>query len=96
MLKKEFSKFFVAIIFTIFSYCVFFILQNFVTYDLDDINSTLYSPTVFSLEENGRYVCNIISRIFSLHLPNLFNIHLQNFANTIGAILYTLTFLLLF
>ena len=96
MFQKEFSKYFIAIIFTSFAYCSFFILQNFVAYDLDDINSTLFPPTHFLMEENGRYVCNIISRIFSLHIPNLFNIHIQNFTNTFGAILYTLTFLLLF
>ena len=96
MFKKEFSKFLIAIIFTTFAYFIFFILQNFVAYDIDDINSTLYSPSKFLMEENGRYVCNILSRIFSLHLPNMLGMHIQNFSNSIGAILYTLTFLLLF
>ena len=96
MFKKEFSKLLIAIIFTTFAYFIFFILQNFVAYDIDDINSTLYSPSKFLMEENGRYVCNILSRIFSLHLPNMLGMHIQNFSNSIGAILYTLTFLLLF
>lgn len=58
-------------------------------FDIDDINST-YDAYPLWREENGRYVCNMLSRIFCFYPAKLFNIHIQDFANTIGAALYTL------
>ena len=71
------------------------IFFNISIFNYDDLNSTLDSYPLWR-EENGRYVCNFLSRVFCVYLPNMFGIHLQNWANTGGAILYFLILVMLF
>ena len=88
------------ILLLIFVYLMFFcfnfyVFQYICFFDIDDLNSTL-DPYPLIAEENGRYVFNIISRIFCLHIPNLFGIHVQDSLSTLGLTIYSLILLLLF
>lgn len=91
LLKNNYN--FMAILIAIFILTCFLfwfaipILSNLCIYDVDDLNSTYDSYPLWR-EENGRYIANIISRFFLVHIPNLFGIHLQNAVNSIGMVIY--------
>lgn len=71
------------------------LFSNLCYYDTDDLNSTI-APYPLLQEENGRYVFNILSRVVCIHIPNLFNIHIQDALTTIGNFTYAMIQLLLF
>ena len=77
------------LIFTFFTVILWDFLTQNSLYELDDLNSTINSYPLWR-EENGRYVCNILSRIVGLYIPLLLNIHLNDFINTGGAFCYLL------
>ncbi len=71
------------------------VLSHLCFFDVDDLNSTLDSYPLWR-EENGRYVCNFISRVVAVYIPKLLGIHFQNAANTIGLFGYIIILSLLF
>lgn len=96
VLKEKIFKYIDLITIIIFVCSIIFFadfFKNLSAFDLDDLNSTYDSHPILS-EENGRYVCNFLSRIFCLYIPKLFNIHLQDAANTIGLVLFILIILI--
>lgn len=93
---KKYGLFILSLILFVFIFWFAFpILNNMFIFDFDDLNSTL-DPYPFIREENGRYICHIISRIICVYIPNLLGIHLQNAINTIGMFAYILILFLLF
>ncbi len=65
------------------------ILKNLCINEVDDIFSII-DPYPLWKERDGRHVANIIGRFFTVYFPTLLGIHLQNAANTIGMVMYTL------
>ena len=94
-MKTVLKPFFITLIYILMFYFIYNVYSNLVFFDLDDLNATI-SPYPLWREENGRYVFNILSRIFCIHLPNLLNIHIQDGLTTIGRFVYTITQLALF
>lgn len=86
---KNYFKITNGLILFLFAFFLLQLLVNNCIFDIDDLNSTFDSYPLWK-EENGRFVCNFLSRIFCLHIPNLLEIHLQNWANTVGAFFYLL------
>lgn len=74
---------------------IFFLFRDICIFDVDDLKSTI-EPYPLWREENGRFVFNILSRIFCLHIPNILGIHVQNALSSIGVCMYAIIQLFLF
>lgn len=82
-------KIFYLVIFFILTFLFFNLYKYNVIFDFDDLNSTIDSyPLLY--EENGRYVCNFLSRVIGMYIPLLLNIHPQDFINSAGAVIFAM------
>ena len=94
-MKRYYKQILLFLLYLLIFGLSYHLFSNLCYFDTDDLNSTI-APYPLLLEENGRYVFNILSRVVCIHIPNLLNIHIQDALTTIGDFAYAVIQLLLF